>query len=58
MAFIEEKPDEVWPTNWVSLNEAKWIWQHFHCDVNQYALARKKAPYERLDMEEQPQKKM
>lgn len=48
----EDEPDRVLPTNWVSLNEARWIWNKFHCDVNKYALQHKKEALDKLPMDE------
>lgn len=44
-------PSALLSPNWVTLKEGKWIWRHFHCDVNTYAIAHKKQKADPLPME-------
>lgn len=48
----EEEPDEILPTNWVSLNEAKWLWNKYHEKVNECAQRFKSKPLDRIRMED------
>ncbi len=47
----ENNPDSVVAPNWVTLNEARWIWNKFHCNVDEYALKHKKKPTDKLRMD-------
>ena len=47
-----DEVDKVIGPNWVSINEARWIWEKFHTNVNEYALEHKKEALDKLDMSE------
>jgi hypothetical protein len=41
----------VIPPDWVSIKEGRWIWDKYHCGVNEYALKHKKKALDRLNMD-------
>jgi len=45
-------PDDLVSGEWVTINEGRWIWNKYHCDVNEYAMRFKKRPSDKLPMED------